>query len=295
VNTSPNAEHIQFWNDVLYRPFLRFRSLFTGMSDAHSRGPIERLGLASDARVLDVGCGFGETTLQLARLVPDGSVLGTDCCGPFLDIARDDARSAGVENVVFSEVDAQSEPFEPEFDVAFARFGTMFFQNPMAGMRNIRSALVPGGELLMVVWRPIEANQWVHLAKGVVQQYLPPPPDDAPTCGPGPFSMADPDVVRPILAKAGYEDITFEETTVVTRLGETLEESLAFQLAIGPAAEIFRDGGEDAKRLRPQIEAELSAVLAPYVREDGVYTETSSWAVHARRGGGVGPGGNGRA
>jgi ubiquinone/menaquinone biosynthesis C-methylase UbiE len=282
AEASPNAANVQFWNDVLVAKFERFRSLFVGASDIHSRVPIERAGLVPGMRVLDVGCGFGETTLQIAELVGPGRVLGTDCCPPFLDTARADAARAGIANAEFAVADAQSCAFEPEFDLAFARFGTMFFESPVAGMRNIRSALVPGGRLLMVVWAPLESNPWLGFAKGVVQRHLPSPPERAPGSRPDPFSMADPDSVTQVLTSAGYTDVSFERTTATVRVGSSVEEALAFQLSIGPAAELLRQAPEEAERERDAIEADLRAVLEQHARPDGVWMETSSWAVSAR-------------
>jgi SAM-dependent methyltransferase len=258
--------------------------MFTAMGDAHSRGPLERLGLAAGERVIDVGCGFGETTLQIAeRVRPGGIAVGTDCCEPFLQIARDDAAAAGVDNAEFVALDAQTAPFNGEFDVAFARFGTMFFQNPTAGMRNIATALKPRGRLLMIVWRPIEANPSFAFAKEIVERHIPPPPDDAANCGPGPFSMADPEVVETILRLSGYVDIAFEQTDALTPVGATVADAMDFQLSLGPAAAIFREGGDLAAEKRPAIEAELREVLEAHARPDGVFMETSSWAVTARR------------
>lgn len=283
VSPSPNSEHIQFWNDVLAEQFTRFRAMFVAMGDAHSRGPLDRLGLNAGDRVLDVGCGFGETTLQIAeRVRPGGHAVGTDCCEPFLRVARADAAAAGADNAEFVALDAQTAPFNGEFDVAFARFGTMFFQNPTAGMRNIATALKPRGRLLMIVWRPIETNPAMAFSKEIVERHIPPPPDDAPNCGPGPFSMADPEVVEMILGLSGYVDIRFEQTDVLASQGATIEEAMAFQLSLGPAAAIFREGGDLAVEKRPLIEAELREVLGAHARPDGVFMETSSWAVTAR-------------
>jgi ubiquinone/menaquinone biosynthesis C-methylase UbiE len=281
--SSPNAANVEFWNDVLVARFERFRDLFVGASDIHSRGPIERAGLQPGMRVLDVGCGFGETSLQIAELVgPTGAVVGMDCCEQFLAAGRADAAAAGLRNATFVLDDAQSAEFAHDFDFVFARFGTMFFQNPTAAMRNIRTALAPGGRLLMVVWRPLEDNPWLSFAKAVTQRYLPPPPDEAPSCGPGPFSMSDPDVVTAILTGAGYSGVSFERTDAVVRVGSSVEEAMAFQLSIGPAAEIFRDAPEQAERHRAAIESDLRAVLEQHLRPDGVWMGTSSWAVSAR-------------
>ncbi|HEY3615011.1 MAG TPA: methyltransferase domain-containing protein [Gaiellales bacterium] len=278
---SPNADTIEYWNDVLAAKFERFRHVFVGASDVHSRRPLERNGPEPGMRVLDVGCGFGETTLQLAGLVgPGGSAVGTDCCRRFLEVARADARAAGVTNAAFELADAQTAAFEPEFGLAFARFGTMFFADPVAGMRNIRSALAPGGRLLMVVWAPIEDNPWLAFARAVVQRHLP-AEASVPVPGPGPFSLSDADVVTRTLTAAGYRDVALERTTAVVQVGASVDEALAFQLTIGPAAGLLREWPEDAERNRNSIETELRAVLEQHARPDGVWMGTSSWAVSA--------------
>ena len=157
----------------------------------------------------------------------------------------------------------------------------MFFASPKAAMRNIRKSLVPGGRLLMIVWRPLADNPWMAIPKAIALKHLPPPPDDGPKCGPGPFSMAEPSVVESILTGAGYADVSFEQTDTIARVGATLDEAIAFQLTIGPAGEIVREAGKLGEERRDQVVAELREALAPYVRDDGVYMATSSWAVSA--------------
>ena len=178
------------------------------MGDAHSRGPLDRLGLKAGDRVLDVGCGFGETTLQIAeRVRPGGRALGTDCCEPFLEIARRDAAAAGLDNAEFAAVDAQTAGFEAEFDVAFARFGTMFFQNPTAGMRNIGTRPEAGRPAADDRLAAARDQQVDVVREGDRRAVHPAATGRGAELRPGLFSMADPTVVETILRIAGYVDI----------------------------------------------------------------------------------------
>ena len=115
-----------------------------------------------------------------------------------------DAKNAGLKNITFLEGDVQTYPFKPTYDFCFSRFGTQFFENPVAGLRNMRKSLKPDGTMTMIFWRGINDNPWLGFAKQVVLQYLPPPGENAQTCGPGPFSMADTGVVTKQLQIAGY-------------------------------------------------------------------------------------------
>jgi len=172
---------------------------------------------------------------------------------------------------------------EAEFDFAFARFGTMFFANPVAGLRNMRRALKPGGRMLHIVWRDPQDNPWLSMAKQVVLPFLPPPGQDARTCGPGPFSMADTPTVRKMMEIAGYADITFERIDAPVLIGRNVRDAIDFQLAIGPAGEVFREAGDEAERKRPQIEAALAEAIDGQKRgADGIVMDSSSWMISAR-------------
>ncbi len=282
---APNAEHIAVWNDVLVPKFVRFRQVMVDGLGAHGEIALRRHPVVAGESVLDVGCGFGETSLELARAVgPRGAVLGIDVCEPFLDVARDDARAAGLANVRFQNADAQVERFEPTFDVCFSRFGTMFFQGPVAALENLRAALRPEGRLLMLVWRRTDENEWASLPKRIARAHLPPPPDQAPTCGPGPFSMADPTAVREILGAAGWHDVDIEPVNTQMTVGETVEAAVDFQLSIGPAGEIVREAKEQGVAQRPAIERALATALKPHATPRGVLLSAASWCVTARRG-----------
>jgi ubiquinone/menaquinone biosynthesis C-methylase UbiE len=272
-----------FWNDVLVAKFERYRNIMLGGLSYHSAVPLAKLELAAGAHAVDVGCGWGDTAIELARKVgPTGSVLGLDCCDAFLEKGRRDAAADGLANVRFVEADVQKYRFDPEFDLCFSRFGMMFFANPVAAMRNVRTGLKPGATLMLITWRTLDDNPWLGMPKAVVSRFLPPPGEDAQTCGPGPFSMANPDVVSAQLEAAGFTDFSFERVDGPVMIGRDVDQAVEFQLALGPAGEIFREAGALAEDRRGEIEAALRTELARYAGDDGVRMNSSSWTIRAR-------------
>jgi ubiquinone/menaquinone biosynthesis C-methylase UbiE len=279
----PRNEYVDFWNTILVPKFVRWRHIIVDGLTLHSAKIFPSLDVHEGDKVVDAGCGFGDTAIQLARLVgPAGSVLAVDCCDGFLAYGRQDAKAAGISNVTFLEADVQSYPFKPVHDFCFSRFGTQFFESPVAGLRNMRATLKPGGVMTMVVWRGIKDNPWLGHAKDIVLKYLPPPGDNALTCGPGPFSMADTGVVTKQLEIAGYKDIQFEQIDAELFVGNDVDDAVAFQLAIGPAGEVYREAGELGERRHAEIAAALKAELAKYQRPNGIIMDSSSWKVSAR-------------
>jgi ubiquinone/menaquinone biosynthesis C-methylase UbiE len=279
----PRNEYVDFWNTILVPKFVRWRHIIVDGLTLHSAKIFPSLEVHEGDKVVDAGCGFGDTAIQLARIVgPAGSVLAVDCCDGFLAYGRQDAKAAGISNVTFLEADVQAYPFKPVHDFCFSRFGTQFFENPVAGLRNMRATLKPGGTMTMVVWRGIKDNPWLGLAKDVVLKYLPPPGDNALTCGPGPFSMADTAVVTKQLEIAGYTDIRFEQVDAELFVGNDVDDAVAFQLAIGPAGEVYREAGALGEQRHGEIAAALKAELAKYQRPNGIIMDSSSWKVSAR-------------
>ncbi|KPP98491.1 MAG: Methylase involved in ubiquinone/menaquinone biosynthesis [Rhodobacteraceae bacterium HLUCCA12] len=276
------SDYVDFWNRVLVPKFIRFRHILSEGTSNHSAQVLPTLGLGHGDRVVDIGCGFGDTAVELARLVGNsGAVLGVDCCDAFLDFARREAAAAGITNLSFIEADVQTHRFEPIHDACFSRFGTQFFENPVAGLRNMRAALKPGGTMTMIVWRALDENPCMNLPKQVIQRYLP-APEDGDTCGPGPFSMAEELVVRHQLEAAGYEAVTLERVDAPVVMGKSLDDAVAFQLAIGPAGEIYREAGALAEQRQDEIVAALKRALTPFKRPEGIVMSSGSWKVTAR-------------
>ncbi|KPP86897.1 MAG: Methylase involved in ubiquinone/menaquinone biosynthesis [Rhodobacteraceae bacterium HLUCCO07] len=279
-----DTEFVRFWNEVLAPKFTRFRHVLVGGLTYHSEAVFPKLPVKAGDRVLDVGCGWGDTAMKLARIVgPEGEVVGIDCCDAFLEDAKADLAETEMDNVTFLRGDAEVALPEGEFDFVFSRFGTMFFANPVAGLRNMRQALRPSGRMVHIVWRDPADNPWLSMAKDIVLQYLPAPGEDARTCGPGPFSMSNDATVRKMMEIAGYTDIAFERVDAPVRVGDDVEDAIAFQLAIGPAGEVFREAGDLAEEKRAEIEAALAKAIDAQVRDaDGIVIDSSSWVISAR-------------
>lgn len=281
--TAEDTAFVRFWNEVLAPKFIRFKHILVDGLSRHSEAIFPSLPVQAGDEVLDVGCGFGDTALKLAaRVGPDGHVVGIDCCDAFLDFARAEVRKRGLANVTFVRGDAEIALPTGQFDFVFARFGTMFFANPVAGLRNMRKALKPGGRMVHIVWRERADNPWLSMAKDVVLRFLPPPGADAQTCGPGPFSMADEATVRAMMKAAGYEAIEFRRVDAPVLVGRDVKDAIAFQLAIGPAGEVFREAGAEAERKRAEIEAALAdAIHRQKTAADGIVMDSSSWVISA--------------
>jgi len=276
-----NADAIEAWNTVLFDKFVQFRELLVTNLGIHGTRGIERLAPAAGDRVVDLGCGFGETTLELAgRVGPTGRVVGVDAAPRFIEVAERETRA--VPNVAFEVADVQQGVPGGPYDLAFSRMGMMFFASPVSALREVRARLVPGGRLCMVVWRSKAANEGMAVPENAVTALLgDPDKGDHVTCGPGPFSMASADVVSDQLMAAGFRSIAFERSDADLRVGDSLDAAVELALTIGPAGERVRLAGDRAVARRRELEAAVRAALAPFARRDGVYAPSSTWLVTA--------------
>jgi ubiquinone/menaquinone biosynthesis C-methylase UbiE len=280
-----NVEATEAWNGPLFDVWLEYRELVVDALRGHSESGLAIAAPQVGDRVLDIGCGLGDTTLRLAELVgPGGHAHGVDVAERMIETAIEEAVEAGIENVSFETCDVELTKFDRTFDYAFSRMGTMFFANPVAALRNVREALAPGGPLNMIVWRRKLDNEFMHRAELVVAEYLDEPEDyEAPRCGPGPFSMANADTVSDVLRHAGFEDVRLARQDLPYKVGESLEQAVEFNLALGPAAEVLRGWGSRVDEVRPKIASALREALADFVVAGGaVVAPASTWAVTAR-------------
>jgi ubiquinone/menaquinone biosynthesis C-methylase UbiE len=281
-----NEEAIEAWNGVLFDRFVRYRDIVTTGLGPHGERALRLYPPRPGDRALDVGCGFGDTTRQLAELVgPEGEAVGVDAAARFIDVARREAAETVIANARFLVADVQACELDGGFDCAFSRFGTMFFANPVVALRNVSRALAPGGRLCMVVWRRKLDNEWLHRAERVVEQFLTrPEATDELTCGPGPFSMASADTTSDVLVRAGFEDISLHRCDIEIMIGADLDHAVEFVMALGPAGELIRLAGIQNEELRSNLVAALREALAEFQGPDesAIRAPASSWIVGAR-------------
>jgi ubiquinone/menaquinone biosynthesis C-methylase UbiE len=280
---SANEETLEAWDGVLFDRFSQYRHILTAGLGAHGETAMKLHPPEAGDRVLDIGCGFGDTTQVLAGMVGEqGDALGVDVSPRFIESSRAEAEAAGASNVSFEVADVEVTEFEQRFDYAFSRMGVMFFANPVPALRNVQQALVPGGRLCAVVWRNKLENEWAHRAEAVVERFVEEPEEsDEPTCGPGPFSMANADTTSGILMHAGFEQINLRRCDIPIRIGNDLDEAVEFAMALGPAGEVIRLAGDEAERIRPEIAAALREALGEFEGPDGILAPASTWIVTA--------------
>jgi SAM-dependent methyltransferase len=281
--TGPNTEQITYWNEVSGPKWLRFQQELDQQLGELGRLAMERAAIRPGERVLDVGCGCGDTTLEIARRVgPDGSVVGLDVSTAMLDRALESARTKEVANVAFWNADAQTHALPPAaFDLLYSRFGVMFFVDPAQAFANLSRALHPGGRVSFVCWQALERNPWMAVPMAAAARVIPFSPRPGPEA-PGPFSFADPDRVRRTLGGAGFTDVTVEgrETTLAVGGSAALNATVEFLLEIGPVGAALRDAGPS---FRPRVADAISRAIEPFHGAQGVRMTSAVWLVRARR------------
>jgi SAM-dependent methyltransferase len=228
--------------------------------------------------VLDIGCGGGTTALILReRVGPGGAVTGIDISEPNLALANARAH-AGMADVAFLKADAATYEFEPAFDLAFSRFGVMFFDDPVAAFANLRKALVKTGRLVFVCWRTFKENDWSFEPYEAALDLLPPQEPTDPHA-PGPFAFADDGRLGGILERAGYRGIRIKPLDTTVNMGATVDDALTDALTIGPLARAAAELDEDA---RDKIRTCIAPVIAKHQTPYGIVAPAAVWLVTAK-------------
>jgi SAM-dependent methyltransferase len=250
--------------------------------DTELQAHYEQLRMAFDIHstesVLDIGCGTGQTTRDVARLARDGSALGVDIDPLAIRRARALAKVEGVPNVHFEVGDVEVYPFRPaEIDVAVSRFGTMFFAHPARAFRNVASAMRPGGRLVMMVWQTHDQNEWAVSI-------------DAATCSTpalrtdpsqhDAFSLGQPERVREILTRAGFIDVQLTDVDAPVFYGHDVDAAFEFVSGFASVSGALEQG--DAPTV-DSARSRLRKTLAAHNSKHGVWFDSRAWIVTATR------------
>lgn len=273
-----NAGQLEYWNGPAGEKWVRNQAVMdTSLADA-TAALLPLANIQPGERVLDIGCGSGQTSLLAADAVgASGQVTGADISKPLLALARQ--RANGRRNVRFIEADAATHAFAPEHDLLISRFGVMFFDDPAAAFANLRRAAAPGGRLAFVCWRPVAENEYAAMPFAVAKPLMPPLPPADPHA-PGPFALADPDRLRGILAGAGFTGIAINPLDGVMRMGATAEEAGIQATSLGPTARALAKMDEG---VRAKVVAAVTDAFRLYPKTDGAITcRIACWLVSAR-------------
>lgn len=272
-----NRAQADFWTSAGHM-WTAARDRFDQQVGDHGTAAIDALGPRPGERIVDVGCGAGSTTVELAeRVGPDGTVLGLDISPSMIDGAAALAASRGVSNVSFSVADAMAERFEGDADALYSRFGTMFFSDAVAGFGNMRTALRPGGRLGFVCWQSPADNPWAATPLRIASEFVEMPFGNDPTA-PGPFSLGAPDRLQQVLQDAGYSDIDIDGRTAAVPLGRDLDDAVGFIFQLmPPIAALQAEDPDAAQRFREALRNEF----ARWSVDDGVHVPSATWIVTA--------------
>jgi ubiquinone/menaquinone biosynthesis C-methylase UbiE len=283
MNTAPthNADQIAYWNSAVADRWARRQAEIDAMMAPFTEALLGAANLGPEGpwRVLDVGCGSGETTLLAAQIGHE--MTGLDVSTSLLELARARAAKAGLGGVDFFLGDASRMFIDPPFDLVMSRFGVMFFDDPAKAFKNLAKLTRVGGRIVFVCWRSPSQNQWVTLPlsalDGLVEAGGAKQAD-----GPGPFAFADPDKVRAILSGAGFAHIKITPFDGHMAMGAAkgIEAAAAYLAEIGPAARAI---AELPKEKRPEVMARLEAVVAKHMHGDGLVLQGAVWVVEAVR------------
>jgi SAM-dependent methyltransferase len=257
-------------------------ALDLGFYDAELRWHNEHFRAAADVRpddrVLDVGCGTGQSTRQAAHTAVNGTALGVDLSAPMLERARQLSDDEGLRNVSYQQADAETHPFpSARFDLCISRFGTMFFADPVAAFANIGRALRPGARLVILVWQSHDRNEWATAIDRSLSMGRPPTP---PVSGPGPFSLADPAVTKDILTPAGFTEVSFTDVHEPVFYGPDTGAAYDAVLSLWQVKDLLAD--LDAATTAHALQ-QLRATLAAHDTGNGVLFDSRAWIVTAVR------------
>ncbi|WP_309606739.1 methyltransferase domain-containing protein [Phenylobacterium sp.] len=276
-NPAPNLDQMTYWNQAAAPAWVELNTDLDRQIAPLGAAALAALAPRSGERILDIGCGCGQSALALAEAVgATGRVVGVDISAPMLAVARRRAEAAAASHLRFLEADAQVHPFEPgAADAAYSRFGVMFFEDPAAAFANIRKALRSGGRIAFLCWRALTENPWMTVPMSAGLKHLPPRPPPVPDA-PGPFAFADGERLHGLLSAAGFADI--EVKAHDQKIRNDPAATFRTAMRVGPLGAMLREAPE----ARERVEADVRAAILEHLENGQVTMDSATWIVTAR-------------
>jgi SAM-dependent methyltransferase len=276
-----NSEQIAEWNGALGQRWVAMRQEIDAFVVPFGDAALEVAAPQPGERVIDVGCGCGDTSIELARMVgAAGAVLGIDVSQPMLAVARSRGALANGAHLDFRDGDASEAALPANTDLLFSRFGVMFFSQPTPAFSHMRKSLRAGGRCVFVCWRTPRDNPWAMTPLSAARAAMGVTPAAADPNAPGPFAFADEERLRAILSGAGFGAIDVQRFDTAISLGTTPRAAADRAMQIGPVSRLVRESG--AEHL-PIILDAVERALAPLAAPDGhVSLNGSTWIISAK-------------
>ena len=277
-----NIKQKQFWSGAGGDVWVDKQREMDIMLNPLGERVIQGLDLKEETKILDIGCGCGATTLEIAKLVNQGEVIGVDISEPMLERATQTASDMALTNISYQVKDVQVDEMPNNyFDIAFSRFGVMFFEDPFEAFNNINHSLKDDGQLSFVCWQHASLNPWQSLSIQVIKEFLdlPAPPPKSP----GPFAFEDKSYIEEILNASGFRDIEIKDNQedIVMFSGKSIREACEDYLTINPVVtEMLKNSPSE---LREEILEALIGKFSDYHKDDGLLFPSATWIVTAKK------------
>ena len=277
-----NIKQKQFWSGAGGDVWVDKQREMDIMLNPLGERVIQGLDLKEETKILDIGCGCGATTLEIAKIVNQGEVIGVDISEPMLERATQTASDMALTNISYQVKDVQVDEMPNKyFDIAFSRFGVMFFEDPFEAFNNINHSLKDDGQLSFVCWQHASLNPWQSLSIQVIKEFLdlPAPPPKSP----GPFAFEDKSYIEEILNASGFRDIEIKDNQedIVMFSGKSIREACEDYLTINPVVtEMLKNSPTE---LREEILEALIGKFSDFHNNDGLLFPSATWIVTAKK------------